>query len=352
MSKYFTLGHPSAFSGIDAINRHGTLKNKNIIAKELESNETYTIKREAKRPRAYNPYYVWEKRKHLQIDLIDYSALKSVFNANRGFKYLFCAIDGFTRYAWVKPMKNKTDKVCVKTFNDILSEMGTPPPQRVVSDRGSEFTSELFLNNLRRLNITPVFVNYKAGIVERFQRSLQSLIAKYQHKANKKNFVDVLPLLLQTYNTRYHRTIKMPPQEAEKDINRFKIRAHLRKKFDKVKKKRPRFSIGDKVRVQKQTTKFSRGYDDIFTKQIFNVSKINYSLPIPMYSLTSFDGEEEIIANFYEQELQRVSGQPFEIRQILKKERLPGKGEFRVYAKVHINGEPFYAWIKEKHLPK
>lgn len=350
MSRYFIPGDPLAFSGISNIRR--VLKGSNKkVKKALESIDVYTTKREAKRPKRYNPYYVWEKRKHIQMDLIDYSSpkLRPIVQANRGMKYLFCAIDGFTKYAWILPMKDKKDKTCVETFNKILEQM-VLKPQRVVSDRGSEFTSAKFLKNLESHNIKPVYANFKAGIVERFQRSIQSIITKYQGHTKSKRFIDVLPLLLDTYNNRYHRTIKMSPKNAENDDNRFSVRTNLRAYYDKVKQKPNELNVGDKVKVQKQKSKFARGYDDIFSRQIFNISKVNRTLPIPMYSLTTFDGSDEIIANFYSNELQKVSGTPFEVVKIIKREQLPKKGLTRVFAEIKVNGEKFFAWLNESDL--
>ena len=321
-------------------------KKKGEIEKGLESINTYTIKREAKKPRHYNPYYVWEKRKLIQIDLIDYSSpkLKTIVSSNYGYKYLFCAIDTFTRYAWVLPMKDKTNTTCVETFNRLLLQMGTAP-QRILSDSGSEFKSELFQKNLKKHRITPIFANYKAGTVERFQRTIQSLITKFQKHNNTKSFIKQLPLILKSYNSRYHRIIKMSPRDAEKIENRFKLRANLRLYYNRAVTKQSRFSIGDKVRVQRQQGKFARGYDDIFSHEIFNISEVNETLPVPMYSLTSFDGENEVRARFYGTELQKVSGEPFEIIGILKKEKATD-GTIRYFAEVTVNDDKLLAWIK------
>ena len=348
-SIYTSPGHSAAFSGINNI-RRSTGAKVNDIKRALSDLPVYTIKREQKRPRKYNPYFVWKKRKLLQIDLIDYSApkLKPIVRANSNFKYLFCAIDTFTRHAWVKPMKNKKDSTCVNAFNEILSEMGTKP-QRVLSDRGSEFVSTLFRRNLQSNGIRQIFANYKAGTVERFQRSLQSLITKYQKHANTKRFIDKLDLLLQTYNSRYHRTIKMSPQNAELDANNSTVAKTLKKYYAKTKQLPQHFNVGDKVRVQRQRGVFGRGYDDIFTNQIFNISKVNRTLPVPMYTLTTFDGYEELLAKFYGNELQKVTGPNLELVNTVKKERTP-QGILRVFAKFRSGNNTLFAWVNNSDI--
>ena len=143
----------------------------------------------------------------------------------------------------------------------------------------------------------------------------------------------------------------MSPEDAEKDENRFEVRRNLREYYDKSKTKKARFSIGDKVRAQKQQGKFGRGYDDIFTREIFNISKVNESLPVPMYSLTSFDGETDLRARFYGNELQKISGKPFEIKDVIKKEKATD-GSIRYFAQVVVEGDNLLAWIKSADLDK
>jgi len=346
---YEQLGLPGAYSGINNLQRV-TRKKPKEIKKQLESVNTYTTMREAKKPRRYNPYYVWEKRKLIQIDLIDYSSpkLRHIVNVNFGCKYLFCAIDSFTRRAWVMPMKKKNNQTCVNTFNQLLTQMVTKP-QRILSDRGSEFTSELFQDNLEKHGIRHLLANFKAGTVERFQRSFQSIISKFQKTNNTKRFVDKISYILETYNNRRHRSIGMTPNEAEDPSNLELLRKNVEKNYDRVKPKNPRYEIGDKVRVQRQKGTFGRGYEDVFTNEVYNISEINETLPVPMYSLTSFDGNEDILARFYGNELQKVSGEPFEIRNIIKKEKAPN-GIMRYYVSLKLGREFLYAWVTSEDI--
>ena len=77
----------------------------------------------------------------------------------------------------------------------------------------------------------------------------------------------------------------------------------------------------------------------IFTSEIYNISSINNSLPIPMYSLTTFDGGVNILANFYENELQKISGMPFKIIEIIKTEKSP-QGVIRHYMNCLLYTSP------------
>ena len=51
----------------------------------------------------------------------------SLSSKNKNVKYLFCAIDVFTKYAWVKPFKDNKDKTVLNTFTEIANESNRKP---------------------------------------------------------------------------------------------------------------------------------------------------------------------------------------------------------------------------------
>ena len=63
--------------------------------------------------------------------------MQSLSRYNKGIKYLLCAIDLFSKYAWVIPMKDKKSTSIVNAFKKIISE-GRKPNKTWV-DQGSEF---------------------------------------------------------------------------------------------------------------------------------------------------------------------------------------------------------------------
>ena len=46
---------------------------------------------------------------------------------NKSVKYLLCVIDVFTKYAWVKPLKDKKGKTVLKAFIEIANESNSKP---------------------------------------------------------------------------------------------------------------------------------------------------------------------------------------------------------------------------------
>ena len=63
---------------------------------------------------------------------------------NSGYRYLFCCIDIYTRYAWVRLMKSKKANECLSVFKDILKS-AKENPLIVMSDKGSEIKNKLLL---------------------------------------------------------------------------------------------------------------------------------------------------------------------------------------------------------------
>ena len=50
--------------------------------------------------------------------------MQSLSKYNKGIKYLLCAIDFFSKYDWVIPLKDKRGMTVVNTFQKIISKDG------------------------------------------------------------------------------------------------------------------------------------------------------------------------------------------------------------------------------------
>ena len=68
--------------------------------------------------------------------------MQSLSKYNKGMKYLLCAIDLFSKYAWVVPLKDKKGINIVNAFQKIISE-GTKP-NKIWVNQGGEFCNNLF----------------------------------------------------------------------------------------------------------------------------------------------------------------------------------------------------------------
>ena len=87
--------------------------------------------------------------------------------------------------------------------------------------------------------------------------------------------------ILLTYNE------KMSPADAEKEEFSQRLDEMNEKyisKFFWKKKMRPRYSVGQLVRISQERTPFFKGYKPTFLEEIFKIDSIKISLPIPLYS--------------------------------------------------------------------
>ena len=55
---------------------------------------------------------------------------------------IYCEIDVFTKYAWVKPLKDKAGKTVLDDFIEIVNESNRKPKKLWV-DQGREFCNKL-----------------------------------------------------------------------------------------------------------------------------------------------------------------------------------------------------------------
>ena len=87
------------------------------------------------RRKVYSSY----RGKYLSVDLADTQSLSKY---NKGNKYLLCAIDLFSKYAWVIPIKDKKGHSIVNAFQKIISE--GRKPNKIWVDQGSKFYNSSF----------------------------------------------------------------------------------------------------------------------------------------------------------------------------------------------------------------
>ena len=62
---------------------------------------------------------------------------------NKGIRYLLCAIDLFSKYAFVVPLKDKKGTTIVNAFQKILNN-SKRKPNKVWVDQGSESCNNIF----------------------------------------------------------------------------------------------------------------------------------------------------------------------------------------------------------------
>ena len=123
----------------------------------------------------------------------DLADMQSLSKYNEGFKYLLCAIDLFSKYAWVIPIKDKKGTSIVNAFEKIIPE-GQRKPNKMWVDQGSEFYNQSFKDFLKANNIEmySTYIEGKSVVAERFIRTLKNKSYKHMTALSKNLYIDVL----------------------------------------------------------------------------------------------------------------------------------------------------------------
>jgi hypothetical protein len=100
----------------------------------------------------------------------------------------------------------------------------------------------------------------------------------------------------------------MTPSEAEDPANAQLLHDNVMDYYRKAKRVKPKFKIGQKVRILYSRTNFARAYDNIWQREIYEIIGVNMKKPIPMYELQTVYGDvEKVEGSFYANEMQPVT---------------------------------------------
>lgn len=237
---------------------------------------------------------VYGKNDLWQADLVE---MISYSKKNKGYKYILCVIDCFTKYAWAIPLKSKTGKEVSNAMFKILS---TRSPKLLQIDNGKEFYNTSFDSLLSKYNVKKysTYSTTKACIVERFNRTLKEKMFREFTARGTHNWLDILKTIMGDYNNSNHRTIGLTPTQADNNP------AIVKLKHDKKYYRKTKFIVGDRIRISTKKGVFMKGYLPNWSTELFTITKINNTSP-PTYQLRDY--RNNIIAGcFYTEELQKT----------------------------------------------
>ena len=177
---YTCFDKKSAGSGIVNNDNNNDAKQSLQLAKDLHK----PIIRKIEKRKKYSSFRdnIWG------ADLADMQLLSKL---NKGFRFLLCIIDIYSKYAWVIPLKDKKGVSIVNAFQKIIKESDRKP-NKIWVDKGSEFYSNFLKKSLKDNDIEMYSVHNegKSVVAERFIRTLKNRIYKYMTSISKNIYID------------------------------------------------------------------------------------------------------------------------------------------------------------------
>ncbi|GFW97985.1 hypothetical protein TNCV_1806361 [Trichonephila clavipes] len=135
-------------------------------------------------------------------------------STNKNYQHIFTVVDAFTKFTWLYPVKTLSAESALEKLNQQQKTFCNPI--RIISDRGSAFTSKLFNDycdeeNIQHLQIA-TGVPRGNGQVERIHRTLIPVLTKLSLDDSTKwyKYVDRLQRIL---NSTISRSTKWTPFE-------------------------------------------------------------------------------------------------------------------------------------------
>ncbi len=242
---------------------------------------------------------------------------------NKGYKYMLNVIDAFSKYAWSIPMKNKTGQTTLEAFRKIVKDSGRIP-KHIWVDKGLEFYNKYVTGWLEENNATrySTYSEHKSVVVERFNRTLKEIMRKNFTAENTRNWIDMLDALLHKYNNSVHSTIGMTPVEASEKENETKVLQNIINKSRPISKSKPKFKVGDRVRISRSKGLFEKGYLPNWSEELYIVAKVQKTIPVTYKLKDTLD--EVIEGSFYQQELQKTYQEVYRVEKVIKKKKING----------------------------
>ena len=172
-------------------------------------------------------------------------------------------------------------------------------PNKIWVDQGGEFCSSLFKRFLKINNIE-MYSTYNEGrsvVAEKFIRTLKNKNFKHITAVSKIVYFDALDDIVNKYNNTVHRTIKMKTIDVTSDsYAEYNEDSNLTK---------PKFKVGDHVRISKYKIIFARGNTKNWSEEVFVISKIKDT--VPWTHAISDLNRGKFAGSFYEKELQKTN---------------------------------------------
>jgi hypothetical protein len=288
------------YTNVKSIPSYSSKISKYLQEKDVHSKHGRIVKRKFPRRRII----VTHPSQIFMADLIEYTRNSSMKHANRNHVYILLVIDCFSKYVWLRPLKNKKGLPVSSSFREIIGMLNNFP-NTIITDEGKEFYNKEVRKVFDNFNIHhySIKTKMKASIAERAIRTIKTRIERYLAENKTKKWLDILPDIENGYNSTPHRSIGIAPEQVNIS-NSKKVFKTLYPGIDLISK--PKLSKGNIVRVLRKKSLFEKGYKRNWSSKVFLIASTRQQAGRVWYKLSSLNGATKTGSHYF-YELKLVS---------------------------------------------
>ena len=306
MEKVYTEpSNPAAFGGVDSL--YSAVKNKyskHQVKKFLSKQKTY---RKFRRPEKVERARIFASSvgQFYQLDIAD---MHRHTQRNKGRRYILALIDCFSRKLYGRALKQKSANQTAEALKDIFKQIkleGNLLAHSYIGlDLGSEFWNKNVYAVFSELRIHPYALRkpLKAAIVENAIRYLKDRIYKYIDNSGNRNWSDNLQSFIDAKNNRPLKSLGGLPPNSVTFENQASVFDDLYP-IEKIKKRPPPLTVGQKVQISLERLPFSKSYDGFYSDKYYRVKRRREHNGIFRYTLEDLADGAEISGTYYAAEL-------------------------------------------------
>ena len=319
---YYNTDYPCSFQGpsklYNYIKDEGKYKiGLYKITQWLLKQSSYYATRQSRNRYAAHKFLTPSELWHTYVsDLIDFSKLKS---SNDNYAFIMITMDVLSRFVWGVKLHRKTSSQMIDAFKYIF-KTSSKKPKKILSDRGTEYTSRHVKKYLDSQGIKIYFSSNisKVAMAERVIKTIKSSLFRImRHEKNLKIWIPHFQGVIDNYNRTRHSATKFAPADVNADnfvqvlknqyynIPSIKPRQISKNAFKNSTTSKYKFPVGSYVRLASIKQAFYKVGQQTYTDEIFRVKSRFMTQSIALYRLV--DGKNDsIIGSWQEAELIRA----------------------------------------------
>lgn len=205
----------------------------------------------------------------IPLDTYHIDHLGPIPSSRKRYNHLFVVTDAFTKFTWIYPTKSTTAEEAVERLKRQATAFGNP--RRIISDRGTAFTSNTFREYCREEGIEQVLITTGIprgnGQVERVNRIIIPVLAKLSAETPT-DWYKFVEQVQRHLNSSYCRSTGMTPFELLIGTNmrlntdmqlRALIEEEIIEGFKQDRSERRDEAIGNLTKIQDENRRASAG---------------------------------------------------------------------------------------------